>query len=80
MATTIKVSSDTRDRIASLAEQRHVSQATVVDEALEALEEREFWASVDEGYAQLRQDADAWSDYTAERDEWVVSGLTDEAA
>lgn len=57
-----------------------MSQAGVVDEVLDPLEEREFWASVDEGYARLRQDADAWFDYTAEREEWVVFGLTDEPA
>lgn len=45
-----------------------------MDEVLEALVEHEFWASVDEGYARLRQDADAWSDYTAERDGWVGPG------
>jgi len=49
--------------------QQHVSQVAVVDEALG---EREFRAPIGESSVRLRHDADAWSDYTAERDEWVA--------
>src|SRR5699024_6931239 len=78
MNTTIKVPSETRDRIASVADQEQVSQAAVVEQALDALEQRNFWNAVDAGYQRLRADDDEWSDYVAERDEWVVAGLTDE--
>lgn len=78
MNTTIKVPSATRDRIASVADQEHISQAAVVEEALDALEQRNFWNAVDAGYQRLQADDDEWSDYVAERDEWVVAGLTDE--
>ncbi|MBA8825396.1 putative transcriptional regulator [Saccharopolyspora lacisalsi] len=77
MTTTIKVPDELRNRLAQRAQERHVSQADVIAEALEALERREFWAAVDAGYERLRQDPEAWSDYVNERDEWVSARLVD---
>ncbi|MDR7300965.1 ribbon-helix-helix domain-containing protein [Haloactinomyces albus] len=77
MTTTIKIPDELRDRIASRAHERHVTQAEIVAEALDALERREFWSAVGAGYQRLQQDADAWSDYVSERDEWVQAPLTD---
>lgn len=67
-----------RDRLASRAQEQRVSQADVIAEALEALEQREFWSAVDAGYERLRQDPEAWSDYVNERDEWVNARLVED--
>lgn len=68
-STTIRVSEQTRDRIASLAEDGHATMSSVVDEAVEALERRRFFASFNEGYRQLRADPSTWSEIEAERDQ-----------
>ncbi len=51
MATTVRVSEETRARAASLAAQRGSSIGQVVDEALEALETAEFWRKTREALA-----------------------------
>lgn len=78
MATTIKVPDELRNRIASRAHERHVTQAEIIAEAMEALEKREFWSAVGAGYTRLQQDPDAWSEYVNERDEWVDARLVDD--
>ncbi|WP_100446693.1 toxin-antitoxin system protein [Glycomyces xiaoerkulensis] len=42
--TTIKVTTDLRDRIARLAESRHLTMAGAVERAIDVGEEEEFWA------------------------------------
>ncbi|WP_205325203.1 hypothetical protein [Glycomyces sp. YM15] len=42
--TTIKVPVELRDRIARLAEERHLSMAGAVERAIDVAEEEEFWA------------------------------------
>jgi predicted transcriptional regulator len=78
MTTTIKVPEDLRDRIADRARSQHVSQAEVVAEALDALEQREFWSAVGAAYARLRDSPEDWAEYVHERDEWVGARLVDE--
>lgn len=67
MSTTIRVSRDTRDRIATLADESGKPMTAVVDEALDALERRRFFSTFNERYGELREDADAWADIEAER-------------
>ncbi|HEX3731852.1 MAG TPA: hypothetical protein VHU91_02880 [Mycobacteriales bacterium] len=78
LSTTIKVPKALRDRLAAGARSRHVTQAKVLSEALDALEERDFWTSVDQGYARLQADPQAWREYVTERDSWVEAPLTGE--
>jgi predicted transcriptional regulator len=73
--TTVKVPVELRDRIAAGARNRRLSQAAVITLALDALDRREFWASVQQGYDRLRADGEAWADYTRERDAWLAAPL-----
>ncbi len=73
--TTVKVTVELRDRIAFRARNRRLSQAAVIALALEALDRRDFWVSVQKGYDGLRVDGEAWADYTRERDAWLAAPL-----
>lgn len=55
VATTVRVSEETRARAAALAAQRGSSIGEVVDEALEALETAEFWRKTREALARHPQ-------------------------
>lgn len=74
--TTVKVPLELRDRIAARARSRRQSQAAVIASALDALDRREFWAALKQGYTQLQADTEAWGDYTRERDAWLAAPLT----
>lgn len=67
MSTTIRVSVDTRDRIAALADESGKPMTAVVDDALDALERRRFFAAFNQRYAELRDDPDAWAEVEGER-------------
>ena len=66
-STTIRVSEATRARLAALAEEVQQPMTSVVDEALDALERRRFFAALNERYGELRDDDDAWGQIEAER-------------
>ncbi len=67
MSTTIRVSAKTRDRIASLADASGQPMTAVVDEALDALERRRFFAGFNRRYEELRAEAETWREVEAER-------------
>lgn len=67
MSTTIRVSEDTRALAADLARRTGTPMQTVVATALAAYEQDLFWAALDEGYARLAADPQAWAAVTAER-------------
>jgi len=69
--TTVKVSSDLRDRLSVRATRAGVPIASVIETALSALVEQEFWAQLDTDLATLMSDPVAWSEYVAERDMWL---------
>jgi len=68
MSTTIRVPHQTRDRLAALAAATGRPMTAVVEDALEALERRLFFESLNDRYRELREDDDAWADLEAERD------------
>lgn len=68
MSTTIRVSERTRDRIAALAETTNRPMTAVVEQALDALERRVFFAEFNERYRELRDDPLAWAEIETERD------------
>jgi len=78
MSTTIRVSQRTRARIAALAAATHRPMTAVVDEALDALERRVFFASFNQRYGELRDDEVTWTEIEAER-QLEASSLTDQA-
>ncbi len=67
MSTTIRVGRQTHERLAALAATTGKSMTAVVEDALDALERRVFFESLNERYAELREDADEWAAIEAER-------------
>jgi hypothetical protein len=78
--TTIKVSTETRDRLKSLADADQITMDAELAMALDKVEEARFWQGVQEDYARLQADPEQWSDYVSELAEWdrtVGDGLDD---
>lgn len=82
MQTTVKIDADLRDRIAHLAEKRHVSMGTVIAQAIEREERAERFAAIDAAYTRLEtEDPGEWASYLSERAEWegtLADGLGDD--
>ncbi|MPZ52949.1 MAG: hypothetical protein GEU79_09500 [Acidimicrobiia bacterium] len=75
--TTIKVPAVLRDRISARAARDSISQAAVVADALDALDRRDFWRSIGDGYQRLAENTDEYQEYLDERDSWIDAPLTD---
>ena len=67
MSTTIRVSEETRDRLASLATTTGRPMTRVLDDAVEALERKVFFDGFNRRYQELRDDSAAWSEIEQER-------------
>lgn len=67
MSTTIRVSEETRDRLASLAKATGRPMTRVLDDAVEALERKVFFDRFNRRYRELRDDSAAWSEIEQER-------------
>ena len=67
MSTTIRVSEETRDRLASLANATGRPMTRVLDDAVEALERTVFFDRFNRRYRELREDSAAWSEIERER-------------
>ena len=67
MTTTIRVSEETRDRLAALAESTGRPMTRVLDEAVDALERRVFFDQLNRRFGELRQDPESWEEIEAER-------------
>ncbi len=67
MSTTIRVSEQTRDRFARLADATGRPMTQLVDEAADALERRVFFDVLSTRYEALHADRAAWSEIEAER-------------
>lgn len=67
MSTTIRVSEETRDRLASLADATGRPMTRVLDEAVDALERKVFFDRLNRRYQELRDDPAAWSEIEEER-------------
>lgn len=67
MSTTIRVSEETRDRLASIADSTGRPMTRVLDEAVEALERKLFFDAFNSRYQELRDDPAAWSEIERER-------------
>jgi hypothetical protein len=67
MSTTIRVSEQTRDRFAKLADVTGRPMTQLLDEAADALERRVFFDRFSARYEELRSDPAAWSEIDAER-------------
>lgn len=67
MTTTIRVSRETRDRIALLAATTNKRMNVVLDEAVQAYERTVFWEELRDGYERLAADADGAAEVETER-------------
>ena len=67
MTTTIRVSEETRERLAALAASTGRPMTRVLDEAVDALERRVFFEQLNRRFAELHQDAEASAEIEAER-------------
>lgn len=82
MMTTIKVTTEVRDRIAVLASRHGRPLGAELAALVSAAEEREWWRASEAAAARLAADPQAWSDYVAEAEEWDAAAgdaLTDAA-
>ena len=64
--TTIRVDRDTHARLLDMSSESGDSLTETVRQAAEALRRMRFGSRVQEEYAALRNDPDAWADYVAE--------------
>jgi predicted transcriptional regulator len=67
MTTTIRVSEETRERLAALAESTGRPMTRVLDEAVDALERRVFFDRLNRRYRELHQNGEARAEIEAER-------------
>lgn len=67
MSTTIRVSEETRDRLASLADATGRPMTRVLDEAVDALERKIFFDTFNRRYQELRNESGAWPEIEQER-------------
>jgi len=67
MSTTIRVSENTRDRFARLADATGRPMTQLLDEAADALERRLFFDQMSKRFEELRTDGSAWAEIEAER-------------
>jgi predicted transcriptional regulator len=67
VSTTIRVSAETRDRFARLAEVTGRPMTQLLDEAADALERRVFFDQFAARYEELRADSAAWGEIETER-------------
>lgn len=63
----MRVSAETRSRLADLAKATGRPMTELLDEAVDALERRVFFDRLTARYAELRHDADAWEAIEVER-------------
>jgi hypothetical protein len=67
MSTTIRVSEQTRDRFAKLADVTGRPMTQLLEEAADALERRVFFDQFSGRYDELRADPTVWGEIEAER-------------
>ena len=71
-ATTVKVPTEVRDRLAALAAVDFAGAplGQVIEVLITEHEDRRLHRDILDAYQRLRADADAWSGYTSELEEW----------
>ena len=74
-STTIRVSTDQRERLRRLAEDRNATMADTLDAALESLRRERFYEKMASAEQRLRSDPEAWASYVRERDMWLNPDL-----
>lgn len=70
-ATTIKVDTDTRDRLAALAKRRGETLGSFLTELVKKAEKEARWVEVRIAYERLQAEPEEWADYLAELHSWT---------
>jgi predicted transcriptional regulator len=81
MSQVVRIDERTHEKLRALAEREKEPMGVVLAKALEAYEERSFWASFEAGYSALRSDSHASAAEREERALWegtLGDGLADE--
>ena len=68
MTTTVRVSDETHARLAALAAATGRRMQVILEEAVAAYEEDQFWQAFTAGYDRLADNPEAWAEVSAERD------------
>jgi predicted transcriptional regulator len=69
--TTIKVDTEIRDRLASVARARGVTMSGLLLDICSELESRQRWVMIHDSYERLRRDdPEGWAEYVAELRAW----------
>ncbi|MDP9359683.1 MAG: toxin-antitoxin system protein [Chloroflexota bacterium] len=79
--TTVKISTETRDKLAKLAAARKRPMSEVLAEIVERERRRAFLEGLNQDFARLRADPAAWADYQAEirsMEGTLMDGLEDD--
>ncbi|MDP9369355.1 MAG: toxin-antitoxin system protein [Chloroflexota bacterium] len=79
--TTVKISTETRDKLAALAAARKRPMSEVLAEIVERERRRAFLEEANAAYARLRAEPEAWADYQAEirsMEGTLMDGLEDD--
>ncbi len=67
---TVRISNTARDDLRGLSNRTGKPMQRVVEEAIELYRRRLFLEEVNDSYALLRQDPEAWSEIVEEQAEW----------
>ncbi|MHB2022224.1 MAG: hypothetical protein ACYCO3_02660 [Mycobacteriales bacterium] len=67
MSTTVRVTEETRRRVAALAQASGRQMQQVLDDAVTAYERELFWRQFANGYEELATDPVGWAELQAER-------------
>jgi len=68
--TTLRVKSDTRDRINRLAQEEHLAAGDLLDRLVEKEEQERLLRAMNDDFGRLREDPDAWASFQAETAAW----------
>jgi hypothetical protein len=81
MAETVRIDKDAHAALAEIARSKSLTLTEALTRAIEALRREVFFEQMNRGYAQLREDTEAWGAENAERALWdraVADGLEQE--
>jgi predicted transcriptional regulator len=66
--TTVRISKRARAKAEAVAAATNRSMSSVIEDAVDAYRRDVFWRQYEEGIERLREDPQAWADYSAERE------------
>jgi predicted DNA-binding protein len=73
--TTVRVTPETRERLARLSAARGLSTPDLIAELAKRAEDDALLDDMNEHYAALRRDPEAWQEFASERDAWAATLL-----